>query len=79
VNTSLNVGAPIAQTPVHALETLKRSTGMHALLMIAESGDVFVVWHDVERGPKDGGRTLRAWMREWGGDAFVARRPFPPC
>ena len=35
VNTSLNVGAPIAQTPVHALETLKRSAGMHALFMIA--------------------------------------------
>ena len=41
VNTSLNVGAPIAQTPVHALETLKRSAGMHALFMIADSGDAF--------------------------------------
>jgi carbamoyltransferase len=75
VNTSLNVGAPIAQTPVHALETLKRSTGMHALFMVAESGDVFLVWHDVERGAKDGGRTLRAWMDEWSSDPIAA----PPC
>jgi carbamoyltransferase len=66
VNTSLNVGAPIAQTPVHALETLKRSTGMHALFMIADSGDVVLAWHDVDRGPKDGGRALRAWIAEWG-------------
>jgi carbamoyltransferase len=65
VNTSLNVGAPIAQTPAHALETLKRSTGMHALFMVAESGDVFLVWHDVERGAKDGGKTLRAWIDQW--------------
>ena len=65
VNTSLNVGAPIAQTPVHALETLKRSAGMHALFMVAESGDVFLVWHDVERGAKDGGKTLRAWIDQW--------------
>ena len=66
VNTSLNVGAPIAQTPVHALETLKRSIGMHALFMIADGGEVFVVWHNIERGPKDGGRTLLGWMAEWG-------------
>ncbi len=69
VNTSLNVGAPIAQTPVHALETLKRSAGMHALFMIAESGDLFVAWHDVERGHKDGGKALRAWMDAWGSES----------
>ena len=78
VNTSLNVGTPIAQTPVHALETLKRSAGMHALFMIAESGDVFVAWHDVEQGPKDGGRTLRAWMGEWACDPFAVRVSFAP-
>jgi carbamoyltransferase len=66
VNTSLNVGAPIAQTPDHALETLKRSIGMHALFMVADDGEVCVVWHNIERGPKDGGRTLRSWMAEWG-------------
>jgi carbamoyltransferase len=74
VNTSLNVGAPIAQTPVHALETLKRSTGMHAVFMVAESGDVFLAWHDVKRGAKDGGTTLRAWIDEWSCDPIEAGR-----
>ncbi len=78
VNTSLNVGTPIAQTPVHALVALKRSAGMHALFMIADSGDVFVTWHDIERGPKDGGRTLRAWMREWACDPLAVRISFAP-
>jgi len=64
VNTSLNVGAPIAQTPLHALETLKRSGGMHALLMIAESGDAFIAWHAVTKGAKDGGEAVRTWMDE---------------
>ncbi len=66
VNTSLNVGAPIAQTPVQALETLKKSKGMHGLFLIAEDGEVYVAWHDVESPPKDGGKALRAWISEWG-------------
>jgi len=65
VNTSLNVGAPIAQTPGQALETLKKSKGMHGLFMIADSGDVYVAWHDLERCPKDGGKALRRWIDEW--------------
>ncbi len=73
VNTSLNVGAPIAQTPVHALETLKRSTGMHALFLVAESGDVFVAWHDVTKGAKDSGTMLRAWIDEWRYDPARSR------
>lgn len=65
VNTSLNVGAPIAQTPRHALETLKKSKGMDGLFLISEEGDAWVAWHDVEAPPKDGGRRLRGWMEEW--------------
>ena len=64
VNTSLNVGAPIAQTPMQALETLKKSRGMHGLFLIAEEGDAYVAWHDVEQPPKDGGKALRGWMEE---------------
>jgi hypothetical protein len=64
---------------VHALETLKRSTGMHALFMVAESGDVFLAWHDVKRGAKDGGTTLRAWIDEWSCDPIEAGRSMPPC
>ena len=33
--------------------------------MIAESGDVFLVWHAVDRGVKDGGKALRAWVDEY--------------
>lgn len=65
VNTSLNVGAPIAQTPIQALETLKKSRGMHGLFMIAESGDVYVAWHSVESAAKDGGKALRGWIDAW--------------
>jgi carbamoyltransferase len=65
VNTSLNVGAPIAQTPQHALRTLKKSRGMHGLFLIADSGEAYVAWHDVESAPKDCGRALRQWIDAW--------------
>ncbi|HZI83741.1 MAG TPA: carbamoyltransferase C-terminal domain-containing protein, partial [Casimicrobiaceae bacterium] len=64
VNTSLNVGAPIAQTPLQALETLRKSRGMHGLFMIADRGEAYVAWHDVESAPKDRGRALRRWIEE---------------
>ena len=44
VNTSLNVGSPIAQTPAHALQTLNRAKGMDALIMVSANGDIFAVW-----------------------------------
>lgn len=44
VNTSLNVGSPIAQTPAHALQTLNRAKGMDALIMVGANGDIFAVW-----------------------------------
>jgi carbamoyltransferase len=44
VNTSLNVGAPIAHTPEHALATLKRAKGMDGLLMIGEDRQAMLVW-----------------------------------
>ena len=70
VNTSLNVGSPIAQTPVHALETLKRSKGMHGLFLVADNDEVYVAWHDVNSPPKDAGEALRNWICEWS-DAVV--------
>jgi carbamoyltransferase len=44
VNTSLNVGAPIAHTPEQAVETLKRAKGMDGLMMIGEEGEATLVW-----------------------------------
>jgi carbamoyltransferase len=75
VNTSLNVGAPIAQTPLHALQTLKKSRGMHGLFLVADSGDAYVAWHDVESAPKDRGRALRQWIDAWSAGARSAVGP----
>lgn len=65
VNTSLNVGSPIAQTPTQAIETLRRSKGMHVLVMISDSGVCRMLWHRSEIGRKDGGRQLRRWLAQW--------------
>lgn len=65
VNTSLNVGGPIAQTPAQALHTLKKSGGMDALLLIGREGEAFLAWHHVSAPPKDEGRRLRRWLRAW--------------
>ncbi len=45
VNTSLNVGAPIAHTPEQAIATLKRAPGMDGLLMIDADLQATLVWH----------------------------------
>lgn len=65
VNTSLNVGAPIAQSPAQAVKTLKKSKGMHGLFMIGEDGAAFVAWHNVSIPPKDAGKKLRSWLAQW--------------
>lgn len=44
VNTSLNVGSPIVQTPAQALEIFKRARGLDGLFMVAREGDVYVTW-----------------------------------
>ena len=38
VNTSLNVGSPIVQTPVQALDALKKAKALSGLVMIAADG-----------------------------------------
>ena len=71
VNTSLNVGSPIVQTPVQALDVLKRSKGLTGLIMISDEGEAFLAWHTVERAPKDGGRMLISCVREWQSEVKV--------
>jgi carbamoyltransferase len=65
VNTSLNVAGPIVQTPHQALQALRRSRAMDGVLLIAAEGDAWLAWHAVTTPPKDGGRRLGRWMREW--------------
>jgi carbamoyltransferase len=63
VNTSFNVAGPIAQTPAQALDTLRRSRGLDAVLMVAEEGPVFAALHGGTGG--DGGARFRRWLADW--------------
>jgi carbamoyltransferase len=76
VNTSLNVGSPIAQTPEQAIETIRRSAGMHGLLMIGDDGQAFMTWHNVRTEHKDEGARIRQWVAEYG-PALASSRTLP--
>ena len=65
VNTSLNVGSPIAQTPQQAIETLRRSKGLDGLFMVGDDGQTFLVWQTIVAPPKDGGQRLGRWLQAW--------------
>lgn len=45
VNTSLNVGSPIVQTPRQALSALARARGMDGLLLVGADGTATWAWH----------------------------------
>jgi len=61
VNTSFNVAGPIAQTPRQAIDTLRRSKGLDAVVLVAGDGTVTAAWHGGER---DGGRFM-GWYSAW--------------
>jgi len=65
VNTSLNVGSPIVQTPAQAIKALQLSRGMTGLLLVERSGKAHLVWHAIEKPPKDAGRKLLQWIHDW--------------
>lgn len=65
VNTSLNVGTPIAQSPEQALEALKRSRGMSGMVMVGADGEAYLAWHTIMKPPKDAGQQLGKWVRQW--------------
>jgi carbamoyltransferase len=44
VNTSLNVGSPIVQTPSQALGALKRAKALSGLVMISDEGRTWFAW-----------------------------------
>ena len=66
VNTSLNVGAPIAHTPEQALGTLKRARGMDGLLTIGDDGEAALVWLRERAGV---GERLLDSVRGWAGES----------
>ncbi len=65
VNTSLNVGSPIVQTPAQAIKALQLSRGMTGLLLVDKDGKTHLVWHAIDKAPKDAGRTLLQWIQDW--------------
>jgi carbamoyltransferase len=67
VNTSFNVGGPIAQTPGQALDTLRRSKGLDTVLMFSDEGPVFAALHAEAAQVGDRfGRWLATWQSETG-------------
>jgi carbamoyltransferase len=64
VNTSFNVAGPIAQTPTQALDTLRRSKGLDAVLMVSDEGPVFVALH-ARAGGAGGGDRFHRWLAAW--------------
>ena len=76
VNTSFNVAGPIAQTPLQAIDTLRRSKGMDAVLMFAADGAVFALWHrDAGHAPE---RTrFRGWLEQWRAESAAAALAVP--
>jgi carbamoyltransferase len=70
VNTSFNVGGPIAQMPAQALDTLRRAKGMDGVFMFAEEGQVIAAW---TRQP--GTRTtarIPQWLAAWQSETNAA-------
>ncbi|MDE2380164.1 carbamoyltransferase C-terminal domain-containing protein, partial [Bradyrhizobium sp.] len=61
VNTSFNVAGPIAQTPRQAIDTLRRSRGLDAVILIAADGTAYAAWHG---GARDSGR-FTEWLAAW--------------
>lgn len=71
VNTSLNVGSPIVQTPEQAVEVLRRAVAMDGLVMVGDDGRAFLVQHR-DRRPPDERRRAGIWA-----DEIAAGHPSP--
>jgi carbamoyltransferase len=71
VNTSFNVGGPIAQSPQQAIDTLRRSKGLDVVLLVADDGTVTAAWH---AGERDSGR-FTGWFSQWTAAAAVVKSP----
>jgi carbamoyltransferase len=73
VNTSFNVAGPIAQSATQAIDTLRRSKGMDAVLIFAEEGSVFAAWHGGATEAMARGERFRKWLAEWQVETGAAR------
>lgn len=67
VNTSLNVGAPIAHTPEQAVTTLKRARAMDGLLMVDDERRARLVWRrDCDEAHERLMESVKGWAAETG-------------
>ncbi len=65
VNTSLNVGSPIVQTPAQAVDALRKSKALDGLFMLSAEGNAYVVWDLATTNLKDGGQRMQKVLREF--------------
>jgi len=63
VNTSFNVGGPIAQSPIQAIHTLRRADGMDGVFMFSGDGPIFVACTKAPRTASGG--HIWKWLMEW--------------
>jgi carbamoyltransferase len=63
VNTSFNVAGPMAQSPVQAINTLRRANGMDGVFMFSAEGPAVAIWIKEPR-TGNGGR-IRKWLADW--------------
>jgi carbamoyltransferase len=78
VNTSFNVAAPIAQTPIQAIDTVRRTAGMDGVFMFSEEGQVIAAWlrrANIGADPRIA-RWYADWQAETGAVAAAALGPF---
>jgi carbamoyltransferase len=75
VNTSFNVAGPIAQSATQAINTLRRSKGMDAVLMFTEEGPVFAAWHAGAAEATARDKRFRNWWAEWQAESEAAFSP----
>jgi carbamoyltransferase len=72
VNTSFNVAGPIAQSATQAIDTLRRSKGMDAVLLFAEEGPVFAAWHAGATEAMASGGRFRTLLAQWQAETGAA-------
>jgi carbamoyltransferase len=65
INTSLNLGTPIAQTPAQALSVLKRASGLDAILFVSRSGRGYLAWPRMRAGPYSRESRIANWLSDW--------------
>jgi carbamoyltransferase len=64
LNTSLNLNAPIVQTPAQAARLLQNSPGLDAILFVAGSGDAYLAWTALRTGERY--QRIQSWLASWG-------------